>query len=433
MVTQVTIQVPANDDATDNTAAANAAAAAGVRRTAAPTGNVRQTRARIDPAATTPGQQLTPLQAALSHVESHTASLHDGLSTLLLEKSKQLLLKRQKIHQKTLAISRLEKDPERLPASARIQFKLNVCKELEDDNEFINLKGRNERVTQEYTKKLKLHIIEAAKLEIKLLKTNLIRQLAKSFHDVVAIYHVSQEVPPSQNHPTALQLLAEHDATLLKHDDEISLSAIYTKVNGVGALTQDERNNINGRRIEIWRIINAIFVEPWDTYKSTFKAKELAISLKKHARETMTEEATADATAMVDNELPADREQLNTLIRTEALKIAKDIINKKSKLNKDNQSKNKRMGQPRGASQTNGRNTNLRRQSQQNNKGGQRNGQREGDGQQERATQRNTQQRAGAHNNANARRSRSNSRSRNRSNKRSNAKNSGGNRNRQQS
>ena len=431
MVTPITVQVRVNDGPQDTTATDNAAAAAGRARTAAPIDNGRQRRARIDTSVATPGPKVSPLQAAIKHVEATTASLHEGISTLLLEKSKKILLLCQKAHQKQLAITRLEKDADLLPVSARIQFKLNVCPELESNNEFVNLIGRNQAATKSYTKILKSHIIEAAKLKLKLFKSKIIKELAVAVHDVVAIYHISQEVPTDRTHPTALKLLEEHDTILLKHDDELSLGAAYNEHNNVGTLTQDDQNNINERRIEIWRIMESIFVTSWDTYLQRHKENELALSLKRHARETLMETATIDATQIVDNELPADREQLNMLVRQEALKAAKDILNQKSKQNK----LNRQMGQNRGASQRNGRGNTRGKKSKQNQGREPKNDQKNVAGQ---PNTRNTQPNnsrtgAGGQSRGRARGTRNSARSNSRSRKRSNSKNTGGTKKRQQS
>ena len=419
-----------NAQANDATATAPTAAAAGTRRAAEEEPRAdRQQRVRIDPTVATPGDKRSPLQAALLHVESHTASLHEGLSTLLLEKSKSILLQRHKIYSKTMTLSKLEKDETRIPASARIQFKLNVCKEVEDSNEFTELNIRNRAVTEEYTKKLKQHVIEAGKLEITNMKKHLMNSYATALHDVIAIYHVSQNVSSAKTNPTALKLIVESGPTILKHDSVDDFTEIYRNANNVGDLSQEQRDNINDRRIEITRTIDSIFIQPWDTYLQTYKEQELALSLKKHAREALLEQKTADATAVVDNELPADRTQLQDLIRAEALKIVKEANNPKSKHNRKNQ-----VGQRRGAQKRNGNQSN-RKKTPPRNQREQRRGPNADGGQQRQTSTRsaNDQRGAGENNRGRQRGNSRNNRLRQHSRRRSKSRNARGTNGRQQS
>ena len=418
MVTQV--------NASDTTATANTAVIAGTRRTGNQEGG-RQTRVRIDDTVATPGPKLTPLQTALLHVESHTALLHDGLSTLLLERSKNLLLQRHKIKTKDMALSKLEGDTARLPASARIQFKLNVSKDVEETDRFKELNIRNQTVTEEYTKKLKAHVLEAGRLEIANMKAKLIEAYALAIHDTVAVYHISMEKPTAMNHPTALNIIAEHEGMLLKHTEANNFAQRYKEVNSVGDLTAAQQALVNDRRIEIKRTMEAIFVTPWDMYLQTYREQELVLSLKRHARETLLEAKTADATEIIDNEIPADRQQLQELIRTEALKIAKSIARPPSKQNKQ---KNKKMGQGQGASQRNGKKGNNRRDANR----GRRNGPRGNDQVNSSSNQQGRRQNGADANNSDAnRRNSRRPRSRSRSRQPSRRNTTGGNNGRQQS
>jgi hypothetical protein len=72
--------------------------------------------------------------------------------------------------------------------------------------------------------------------------------------------------------------------------------------------------------------LNAIFNLSWDHYLRQEKDNQLAISLKKQAKEVMLASHIEDATMDIDAEIPADRQQLKDLIHHEARAMAKKMI-----------------------------------------------------------------------------------------------------------
>jgi hypothetical protein len=102
--------------------------------------------------------------------------------------------------------------------------------------------------------------------------------------------------------------------------------------------------------------LNAIINLSWDHYLRQEKDNQLAISLKKQAKEVMLSSHTEDATMDIDAEIPADRQQLKDLIRHEARAMAKKMIDsaveEKLKAMQMTVSKNAGRGQQRPGAST---------------------------------------------------------------------------------
>lgn len=297
---------------------------AGQARRAPDDTNTRSTRARVDETVQTPGETLAPLQTALKHVESHTESLHDGLSDLLLDQGKTILTHQHKIFSKNFTISRLEQHEDRIPQSARVSFKLNTKKEVEETPAFTTLQAKSDTLVREYNLKLKGLILECGKLEVTALTATLRQMYAHAIFQIVSIYHVAQGVHPSRTNPTAIKMLENHGNTILKHllTDAYSIADFIVTYKDVNKVAEDEiLTNTNDRALEIQRTLESIFVAPWDHYLRRHREHELVLTLKKYSRETLTSSKTSDAVDTIEKELPADRQQLQELIRKEANKL----------------------------------------------------------------------------------------------------------------
>jgi hypothetical protein len=64
----------------------------------------------------------------------------------------------------------------------------------------------------------------------------------------------------------------------------------------------------------IFHALEAIFVRPWCIYQDSRSRNERALALKKLSSEAFTEAATKNAQMEIDLEVPADRQQLQSLI-----------------------------------------------------------------------------------------------------------------------
>ena len=339
-------------------------------------GTDRQRRARIDPIMATPGESFSPLQTALQHVSSHTASLQPGLSGLLEEKGKEIITLRHKIYQKEFSLSKLEADASKIPRSARLKFELTAPQSVQDEAEFKQLQEDSKGIVIEYQQKLKGNIIKGLKMTIKAMKMNLAEEYARALAQVISIYHVAQAVAPNCNHPTALKLINDHRAAVLHEIECDDFEATYIKVNNVDNLTPETRLLVNDRSIEIARTIELIFSRPWDRYKTAHTDKQLVLTLQRHAKEITLQEKTEAATMIVDQELPTSREQLQELIAKQ-VKAAIDKGNNKAKAKAGKKAKkarggptNKKGALPKKSNKQNGRKEKDTEQNEQGGTGG---------------------------------------------------------------
>jgi hypothetical protein len=102
--------------------------------------------------------------------------------------------------------------------------------------------------------------------------------------------------------------------------------------------------------------LNAIFNLSWDHYLRQEKDNQLAVSLKKQAKEVMLASHTEDTTMDIDAEIPVDRQKLKDLIRHKARAMVKKMIDsaveEKLKSMQMPVSKNARRGQQRPGAST---------------------------------------------------------------------------------
>lgn len=255
----------------------------------------------------------------------------------------------------------MEKDESYIPVSARVKFTLKAVNEAEETPEFIALRKLNETFTTNVQLEYKKHIIDCAKIEEKALKNKLNILYCETIKKVVSVFHTAQGVDESLTHPTAVQLITTHSVSILKHIDLDSdaFKTLYSTTVTMGNLTEDELGTEQPKIGEIKRAIEAVFVSSYDRYLDQAKENELALSIKKKAKETLLETKTDEAVQNVDDELPADRDTLNDLIRKEATAQARKMVREEMKAFATRSQKNSNRGlKKQGASK---RNTNVGR------------------------------------------------------------------------
>lgn len=333
---------------------------------------VRAKRARFDPTVATPGEKsLAPLDAAEKHIVGHCESLREGIANLLSSRGREFItLCHKRFHRETARV-KLETTDTLIPVSARVNFRLNVCKEAEQLPELLELKDLVKTTVEKHQLDLKAHIIASIKIECSALQLAVNKHLCYSLFNVTTLFLLAQGVDSTRVHATVLSLLDTHGNVLLAHNslDPIEFQAIYKTTLGVECGTDAPVYQPAGNLDSIKRAIEAVFVESWSIYKSQWKENELSLSLKKEAKATLLSEKTEAATMQIDTELPVDREQLQELIRKEATKLSKELITKEIQAQLKPSSKGKR-GQPNGASgkkKSNGRTVQRKKKKKQTN------------------------------------------------------------------
>ena len=296
--------------------------------------NERPKRARIDGSVGTPGPSTnpTPLKAAQDIIESHIVSLRDGIATLLLDRGREYLTLSHKLFSKNRNQLRMEKDEAYVPVSARVNFKLQCMKEVEELPELTELQNRVNYLVTEMQSKAKACILDLIKVEKTQLQLLINQLYCDTIYQATNLFLVANDQDPTQVHPTAIAIITAHWEDLLKHttlDDDAFLELYRTRHQL--ATLPDATNDlaIMPHVATIKRTLQSLFVLSWDEYLSQARENELCITLKKRAKETILEKHTEDATMTADAELPADHQQLKDLIRAQAKDLAKKMIHKK--------------------------------------------------------------------------------------------------------
>jgi hypothetical protein len=226
-------------------------------------------------------------------------------------------------------------------------------KEAEELPEFHQLQNRAAEVIKEKQVALKKLVIDTLKLEQKVLQEKLNKHFCESIFMATKLFLTAQGVDTAQSHNVVAHLLEQHGETLLKHTgyNVEGFAALYKATLQVGDLPPVTAAAHNSQHIGcIKRAIESVFVLSWDRYMSQVKENELSISLKKEVKEQLLWRKTEDATMEIDNELPADREQLRDLIRREAEIMAKKLVRKEIDAKLDMAKNTKRCQAVKGAS-----------------------------------------------------------------------------------
>jgi hypothetical protein len=181
----------------------------------------------------------------------------------------------------------MEQDDDYVPISARVDFKVKALKEAEELPEFIELQNETKALIKTHQQSLKLLIIKSCTIEEDYLDNAVNKRTAKSIHAIVSLFLVAQEVSTSRTDAVALAILEDHGESIPRHiglepSAFISLYRSTLKVNP--AL---ERADTAPSHSPISTTLSAIFNLSWDHYLRQEKDNQLAISLKKQAKEVM--------------------------------------------------------------------------------------------------------------------------------------------------
>jgi hypothetical protein len=261
---------------------------------AAPTG--RNFRARIDNYIATPGQVNTysPLRAAEDFIKSHIESLREGIAPLCLYKGNKFLSFQHRYFTKAKTVIRMEQDD--------INFKVKALKEAEELLEFIELQNETKALIKTHHQSLKLLIIKSCTIEEDYLDNAVNKHTSESVHAIVSIFLARKNLALL----AALAILEDHGESILRRVglEPSAFISLYRSTLQVNPAL--ERAETVPSHSPISTALNAIFNLSWDHYRRQEKDNQLAISLKKQAKEVMLASHTEDATMDIDAEIPAD-------------------------------------------------------------------------------------------------------------------------------
>jgi hypothetical protein len=364
-------------------------------------------RVRIDSTAINGGPTKSPMAHATSHISDHVASLQPQIATILSRLAKQHLVLLSKLHHRMKQVEKMESDADFIPRSARVTFVLNLSKTAEQDAEFPALRDECTRIVNETQENLKKQIIAATHIEIRILKTDVQKDLAAAIHIAVKAFLLAEDnatiIPPEKMGST---LLDRYHESLLSHCycELATFRPIYCTENGIASLpapfragditrraaapaappiTQPDNDSLFQHFISapvpalapaiappvhnaledtiasnLKRTLESVFISAWGLYLSKSKANAVDAALKKLSTEHFDSKATESAAMEIDMEPPATRLQLDSLIQDSVTKqtnkLQRELKTLRAELNnksKPKPSKNVRRGSSPSASQ----------------------------------------------------------------------------------
>ena len=291
-------------------------------------------RARFDPSVEPGKPNRSPMALAEELIKSHISTLHEGIATLLLNRGREHIVLSQRLFSKERSKLRIEKDDLYIPVSARVSFRLQVVKEAEElENEYKLLQDKSAEIIKRHQEELKVICVDSINLDIKAIRAARNRHYCTSLYQVASIFHIAQGLDVDHTHHTVMAILKESSDVLLKHtgipaNEFLGLYMTALKVPVLAPTTQDGISTASTG--EIKRALESVFVLSWDKFLATSRENQLSLSLKKEAKAALKTEKSDDAANLLLQEVPADRTQLQELIRKEAAILVKSMMKKEA-------------------------------------------------------------------------------------------------------
>jgi hypothetical protein len=340
-------------------------------------------RTRFDATARIGTETQSALAIATGHIVLHVTSLQPGIASILQTLGKDILVARKRIFDKDRQVQKMESDADFIPNSAKIDFVPKVSSAMEQSAEYLTLRDTSLATTKAYQLLCKDYIIQAMKIDIKSLQDALLRELAKAISLTTKAFLIADGKDNLNLQRLANTILDRHHEVLLSGLNVTlqDFRTVYVTANGLTALPDPimPANNLPHGQAQavyatafiayeqalanhdsivlpppepplpppavqtptdpaeqetnrIFRTLESIFVRPWHLYIDSRSRNERALALKKLSNEVFTESATENAQMQVDLEVPADRQQLQELIRKQADNATKKLSAQVKKL-----------------------------------------------------------------------------------------------------
>ena len=331
-------------------------------------GNRNGKRVRIDPqpregntANQTNSSRVSPTQKAEEQLERGIASRPTELQQLMSYHGKRIIKLQRDIFNKKNTYKKMEDNPDYIPRSAKLNFQLTFSKETEerDEQRTSNLRERAEEAKNLFQTTVKTLIIAAAKEDRDTLKLQLWEETAIAMHSITKSHIIASDLKDDPCPHTMVHNVLRNCSgdTLIEDYGGMNINnflTAYTKAHGlatmpaaveINAVPDDleapdrdtlmaaahaATNHPTNRGIaRLYKFFMECIHDPWTAFLKQTDLNEKALALKQINAEIIEGQAT-EATAMqVDQEVPADRQQLNDLIsnkvRSETQQMQKQI------------------------------------------------------------------------------------------------------------
>lgn len=312
-------------------------------------------RTRIDASARSPSTTASsPMAIARQAIDSSVESLHPEIAIILSRLGLELLLIHHKRFSKTRRVAEFDNDEDYIPISARCNFTLKCSKLVEQDEEYLNLVSDTAIVVKDFQKALRSKILETTKLEVKHLQKLAIDTFAKNLHVAVKAVSLLEPNFTEADVGKIVNTLIELYGPQLFSNLDITTDgfrATYRRVHSLPSLPapfltelpeitltgNSQPTNLPPRaQLEffpkLWRIVESIFISPFNLYIATVSRNDESLKLKELKEEHFGKEKTESSAMEVDQEPPADPELLKDLIAKGVDKATKKLTNEIAKL-----------------------------------------------------------------------------------------------------
>ena len=337
-------------------------------RTGRGRGNRNGKRVRIDPqpregntANQTNSSRVSPTQKAEEQLERGIASRPTELQQLMSYHGKRILKLQRDIFNKKNTYKKMEDNQDYIPRSAKINFQLTFSKETEerDEERTSTLRERAEEAKNLFQTTVKTLIIQAAKEDRATLKYRLWEETAIAMHSITKSHIISGNITGEPCPHTMVHNVLRNCSgdTLIEYYGGMTINdflTAYIKTHGLATMPaaveinavpddleapdRDEllaaahaaTNHVTNRGItRLYKFFMECIHDPWEAFLKQTDLNEKALALKQINAEVIEGQATEDTAMQVDQEVPADRQQLNDLIsnkvRAETQKLQKQI------------------------------------------------------------------------------------------------------------
>ena len=300
-------------------------------------------------------RQVTPKSLADSLISRHVASLQPQFATILEKLGLNHLDLLHKLYGKKLQVTRMESSEEFVPRSARIEFMFHMSKAANERPEFTALKEETDAQVLEFQKFLTRQIIKATKIECESAAGQLRDGFVKSVRIAVEGYLLGDTNARGSNCDAIVSAMIESRTDrLLCHttfDNFESFCDHYKRIHNLTVFPIRRAGDAQSRFFSggtatvpaaaatiyhnldsISRIIESIFISPFDEYLSQHEKSKIALELKRLSTSHFTEESTAQTQMELDKEPSLDRSQLQDLVRKHAQAENKSLVKEIEKL-----------------------------------------------------------------------------------------------------
>lgn len=288
-------------------------------------------------------QKISPTDKAQMELERHIASRPMELQTLMLHHGKEFITLNRAYFNKKNSIKRMNNDADYIPRSAKVELQLSCLKSTNE--------RRSERITElqnqandaviAYRAAAKTVIIAAAEADRETLKEDIIELICTICYNITKA-HIASRGQTCDPTTKLRSLFANHNTRKLAeffnytgvqfferyktvHNMQVLPEAVvipeidadapnYERAAQMEAAHNAQQNVANLHNDELLDLLESVLYHPWKAFLAQSDENQRLLEIKKVSTAAMETRAADAAAMLIDQEMPADRQQLKDLI-----------------------------------------------------------------------------------------------------------------------